>query len=362
MKRRRVYIYAYTKSNLGDDLFIKSLIERYPKDKFILLGNRVYKDLLATYRNACVYDKFSTKSKILQKLNLFQMWERKVRESCDYMVYIGGSIFMEYEKWTDQYKWYKELFDNEKLFFIGCNWGPCKTELFRENMTKVFSGVKDICFRDKNSYRHFQDLMNVRYAPDILFSTDFPKVKTRNRVFVSVIDCNSKEEGGRFLSEYTDYYLGLVTSIIQAFSMKGYEITLVSFCNDENDPVAIKAIQERIGNNSCVDIVLYNGKNVDEVLNCLAESKYVIASRFHAMILGIAAGKKVLPLIYSNKTLNVLEDINFTSDWIDIRMKQQYDAEKIVNELCINYSYIVSQKIVNSSLEHFMALDKILLS
>ena len=53
-------------------------------------------------------------------------------------------------------------------------------------------------------------------------------------------------------------------------------------------------------------------------------SEYVIATRFHAMILGLAENKPVLPIIYSDKTINVLNDLNFEGEIIDLRKDKDW--------------------------------------
>ena len=56
---------------------------------------------------------------------------------------------------------------------------------------------------------------------------------------------------------------------------------------------------------------LYYWNNIQEVLTELASSNTVIGTRFHAVILGLLAGAEVLPIMYSNKTGYVLDDLGF---------------------------------------------------
>ena len=42
---KKIKVYAYTRQNLGDDLFIKILCERYPNTQFVLYAPNVYKDI-----------------------------------------------------------------------------------------------------------------------------------------------------------------------------------------------------------------------------------------------------------------------------------------------------------------------------
>ena len=41
----------------------------------------------------------------------------------------------------------------------------------------------------------------------------------------------------------------------------------------------------------------------------MSSSVYIIAARFHGTILGLAAEKSVFPILYSDKTKYVLEDL-----------------------------------------------------
>lgn len=41
---KKVFLYAYDKINLGDDLFIENLVNRYPHVKFIMISNKENKN------------------------------------------------------------------------------------------------------------------------------------------------------------------------------------------------------------------------------------------------------------------------------------------------------------------------------
>lgn len=49
MKKLRVF--AYTKQNLGDDLFVKILCKRYPNTKFVLYAPNIYKKVFKDIKN-----------------------------------------------------------------------------------------------------------------------------------------------------------------------------------------------------------------------------------------------------------------------------------------------------------------------
>lgn len=358
---KKVYIYAYAEVNLGDDLFVHQLVRRYPDTRFVMIANAQYQSMFRSYKNVRIYDKESAFVKTLKKIRLYGSWERSIMKSCDYAVYIAGSIFMEYETWSDQHLWYQGLFDNSKLFFIGCNWGPHKTEGFYQNMRNVLRNMKDVCFRDKKSYDLFSDLENIRYAPDILFGTKFPEAEKKDQVFVSVIDCASKEEGGTTLKEYESKYLENLKKMLLFYLGQGLTIKLVSFCEKENDPKTIRRIKELLGreNENQVSELLYNGNNLDQVLSEMKASKLVIGSRFHAVILSMAANVPVIPLVYSDKTLNVLRDMDYQGMCVDIRNSADIDETKLAEVLDTWKMPEVLPAWVEESNKHFKVLDTI---
>lgn len=358
--KKSVYVFFYNEVNLGDDLFVTNLVRRYPDVKFIIIADKRYRTIFHNYTNVKVYDKFGICQKIKQKVRLYDQWEKYIINACDYAVYIGGSVFMEYEQWTDQYKWYQSLFDNNRLFFLGCNWGPCKTKEFHQNMIGVLSGMKDVCFRDIASYNAFKNLENVRYAPDILFGTMFKNEEIfKKQVFVSVIDCCTKEEGGSRLSDFEASYVELMKELIEECVNQQYSILVAAFCEKENDHVAAKKIVGMLENETQkhVRILSYCGTNQEVILNEIRDSNFVIATRFHAAILGMTAGKPVLPVVYSDKTINVLNDIGFQGVQLDIRKKLSINFSNIIYDLPAQKSPYYIEKCKCECEEHFKILD-----
>ena len=175
LKRCRcsVCLYAFMDLNVGDDLFVHRLISMYPDIRFVVVARKPYREMLAGYPNVTVFETDAFPLNVCRKLRIQEQIRWRITHECDYAVYIGGSIFIEYSDWENQHLWYRDLFANDKLYLVGCNWGPCRTAQFEQNMRTVFSGMKDICFRDRYSYDTFSDLPNVRYAPDIMFGMDW---------------------------------------------------------------------------------------------------------------------------------------------------------------------------------------------
>ncbi len=320
---KKIFVYAYDRQNLGDDLFVHTIAKRYPKAKLYMWSNAENKNTFASLHNLKVIDKDSRLVQFLNRVrpSLVARYKACYEKRCDAVVYIGGSIFMEYPNWEQLSTWWDWAAENRPFYVLGANFGPYHTEAYRERMAGIFAKIKDVCFRDHYSYDLFRDVETVRYAPDILFSYPMPMVpiKTGN-VFVSVIDCAGRDEA-HSLSLYDENYVANMSSLLNRYLAEGYSVTLSSFCKEEGDEKGIEKILSRLDPSyvSRVNVLNYNGTNAEEITTSISSSELVIATRFHATILALAASRPVLPIIYSDKTKNVLNDIGFFGTVFDLR-------------------------------------------
>ena len=356
-----VFVYAFIDLNVGDDLFIHKLVSSYPDVHFVMIARKPYKEMFAKYPNVTVYETDGFLLKLCQKLRIDKKIRWRIAHECDYAVYVGGSVMIEYSDWKDQHIWYKELFDNDRLYILGCNWGPCKTKRFEENMREVFSEIKDICFRDQYSYQTFSDLQNVRYAPDIMFGMDwspYAGVEEKKQVLVSVVNCRSRSVG---LGEYTQDYSKFIGDLTTRFVELGYHVVFCSFWERNGDLTAAREIRESLPPQvqKSTSIANYCGTNLDQILELIVESEYVVATRFHAMILGLAAKKKVLPVIYNQKLRTVLEDLSFQGACCDIRQLPE-DCSKTIEEIAYGIDDKERERLARQSADHFKLLNEIL--
>lgn len=356
---KKVLMIAYAKKNLGDDLFIYILVNRYVNTKFYLCARTKYANSCFNANNL----KF-VNPVIVEKLNKFAYdfnvpklnCNNIVAKSCDSMVFIGGSMFMQN---SDIATCKKQLSDrflhlNKDYYILGSNFGPYVDEEYYNMYKDVFEKAKDVCFREEYSYNLFKDLENVRYASDIVFSMDTSNIKIvdNKRVVISVIDLSCRKG----LEQYTKIYEIKIKDTCEYFLSIGYEVTLMSFCDIEGDVKAINNILNLLDHKDKVDIYSYDG-NIQEALNVIAGCSVVIASRFHAMILGLLFNKTVIPMIYSDKTLNVMNDMEFKGKYVRIEDIANFN----ISEFDLSYKLDISRQIKDAS-RHFEKLDEYLKS
>jgi len=329
----KIYMKAYLAQNLGDDLFVKILVDRYKLHKFYAISNG-YKSYKKYFSNLKVYSN-SYLYRLIRKFKL----EKFLANRCKLVVTIGGSMFME-ESELDKKREF--LLGKNKQFILGSNFGPYKTQEYFDIVKKAFSKAEDVCFREEYSYNIFKDLPNVRVAPDIVFSMDTSNVKitNRNRAIISVISCDYKFNG-----KYVEEYEEKIIELIKFLQEKEYEICLMSFCKKEKDEEAIEKILKKCPVNlkEKIQTYYYRG-NVEEALNIIGDSKLVIGSRFHANIIGMVLGKAIIPILYSDKTKHVIEDMGVDVKMMDIRDMDKFNIKEITEEDLNNVIDVTKQK------------------
>ncbi len=350
----KAFLYAYDRRNLGDDLFVVSLVNRYPRVKFTMWSDTENRAVFSDLPNLRILDANGRFQHLLSKIrpSFGARWTALPKDHSDCCIYIGGSIFQEYDTWKNIVNWWNFHGAKYPFYVLGANFGPWHTEAYRDGMANAFRNLRDICFRDRYSHELFPDVS--RLAPDILFGQIFPRATEKKQILFSVIDCKDGPSG---LSKFADGYERCMTDMAEDYISHGYEVVLASFCKAEGDENACKRICEALRDRGRVCRVLfYTGINRNEMLREIMTSEYIIGTRFHATVLGLAAGKRVLPVIYNDKTKNMLTDIGFSGPVIDLRTGI---TPVLYRELDETAAAVDPAPLAKRSEQHFAKLDEL---
>ena len=350
---KKIFLYTYAHRNLGDDLFIKTICDRYPNTEF-------YMECLPEF--ATPFKKIANLNII--KKNLFfkvsnkflSIRLKKIRE-CDATVILGGSMFIQGANgnWKEKLSLLKEMQKNsDKFFVIGANFGPYTSKEFKSEYNKFFADMDDVCFRDKKSVSLFENINNVRLGSDVVFDLKFPTITKKDKL--TVIPISLKNRSDLMLFE-KDYINRLVKIIIEA-DKRNKMITLHSFCADQGDEEVIEQILSQLDSKLAkkITIVNYQG-NIEESLRSLSESALIVTTRFHGMILGWLSQSKVFPIRYDIKMDNLLSDLQLDSFGCSVENIVNVDIDSIFNEGSVNVAMEDVRNLYNSP---FQILDKLL--
>ena len=295
---KKIFLMAYVRKNLGDDLFIQMLTSKYKDCNFYMNVDRTtYIDYLQSIPNLTINVVDDLKDALYNSdVSIY-----------DAYVYIGGSIFIEPKNKTLYFNNFNEFIEKCKaygkpFYYISCNFGPYSSNWYLDYSRKIFEVSKDVCFRDKYSYNLFKDISSVRYAPDFIFNYQAPQGNIiKNSIGISVIDLAIRQ---------TDEYLNFLTTNISNYLQENKQVYLYSFCEYEGDERTIDAIMKNFSGNKNIHAVKYDG-NWDKFLELYTKMEYALCTRFHSFVLSSVCKQKIYVVSYSSKIDNVLEDLNF---------------------------------------------------
>lgn len=359
----RILVLAYCNGNLGDDLFIHELCNRYKSHSFYIVGSEKYK----TYFSHCsnlhyvAYDdkKWGTYYKFKNRVNRIM---KKPKESqittirlllskiCKLTVLIGGSVFIQQENWKKELESRWKLLPNRSVL-LGCNYRLANSNDYMKEYIKLLSTTKDVCFRDYASYKVFSRLSNTRVASDILFSLNRDECRDDGYYIISLINVEKKAKNIN-----PNIYYQKMAECADLLQEKGHKVVLFSFCNAEGDLEAANKVLELLRNRSNVELFEHN--SIEKSLKCLKACKGIITSRFHGMVLGIRFQKELYVLSYSDKTMQVIQDIKYTGEYKNITEIADVSASEIC--LALRKKYTVTDAI--NPEEQYKVLDSILIA
>ena len=356
----KILLNGYFHENLGDDLFFHLITCRYPQHTFYMPVQADHAHAYQGKKNVKVLrlnKLLRGANKLLAAISPALSVTRLMGKFTDQAVLIGGSMFQELDTDGRSLKRLAQMPRHKKrLSVLGISFGPHKTQGYLDACRQYLSGAFDVCFRDATSYGYFSDFPNTRLGSDIVFGIEdiCPRVTEKNNTcIISLMDFSSRPE----LAPYArDYYRFLTDMALYQQSM-GRKVQLVSFCRWEGDERAVeeffRCCPEEAKEN--ISVLCYNGHNWKEICQSISGAEYVVASRFHSMVLGLAYGVPTVAISYSNKTAQLLADMGHKDAVITPQQLKDLKAPEVtaVRETDISQWKAGAQT-------HFAQLDRLL--
>lgn len=315
MARRKILVDIYLAKNFGDDLFLDHLSHSFPNIDFVPFHpGKNYISFFENYKNIQQFP-YSRLDKLAARLGHNKLTDfNRLSKSYDGLLFLGGGIFREESYWKEVYNYRQQITDafksqHKNVFFSGCNFGPYHSVEFVTAHMKLFQKIDKIIFRDLKSYNLFSQIETTFYSPDLLWSYELPKVDKNEKVLgISVIDPRHKEQYKNTYQEYIDVHKDFCKKHLQ----QGYKVKLFSFCEAEGDlNVAEKIAKE----SSAIEIYNYTS-DISSYLIEMGGCSAFVAARFHAVIMAFKFEIPVIPVIYGDKTENLLKDLNYDPPFV----------------------------------------------
>ena len=237
-----------------------------------------------------------------------------------------------------------QLFKKKTIIFAQ-GIGPINNKKLEKLTAFILKRASNICVRDDNSLELLKNWnINAIKCSDPVWNLTIPAINKTNKIGIQLRDCDFANE--EFLNKFAN-------SISKAYSKK--EIVLLSLQN-KLDLDICKKLEEKIKqNNPEIKISIIENTSNEKVIEDIASLDELIAMRFHACLVAIKAGVKVLPISYDIKVEKLAEEFNLST----IKNENISDLDEIINNFK-DKKTSCDKNIINSHNFNFKVLESII--
>lgn len=229
------------------------------------------------------------------------------------------------------------LFLRKKVIIFAQGIGPIRSK-FGQFLTKnILKHCDYVSVRDEKSLQLLNSWgINADLLCDPIFSTQTDCSKKNNILAVQLRDFKTMND---------DFIDRLAQKVVQDFSDIEVEIYSFQDAIDKNIcekfEKALKMLRPEL------KATLYTGLSNDEIIQKLAKAQYLIAMRFHAIIIGLISRVKVLSINYDIKVEKISKEFNIPMIELNKSFANQF--EELKNENLEYIDNIVKTKTFNWS-------------
>lgn len=323
----------YFDNNLGDNI-MGEMILNFLQEKNI----RCYIIVNDKFTCSCFLEKYPN----VQTVPDFSIATIK-KYDINYYIRVGGSMFQHNTPREGIFRYIRFLkylnlkLNKVKLLILNCNVGPFNSSV-GINATKLIIKISDlITCRDIKSYNFIRkyNKNNSYLYPDIVFSfMDSEKINSKE----NILGISTYTGYIPKLKRHNEGYSKLLIEIINLYLEKSPKSIIKFFVFDSgynSDYPTTNKIYSEIHKKVNVQIISFNG-DIKQMMDEFSKCKTIIGTRFHAIVLSVLYKIPVLPIPYSNKTINLLEDLNYDGPRINFSSSTEIDCETLVNSLLEN--------------------------
>ena len=188
---------------------------------------------------------------------------------------------------------------NKKVIIFAQGFTPFRTKIGEFLTTFVLKRCHKVSVRDSKSMSILSDLgVEAELVTEPVFGINTPENKQHKGVGVQL----------RSYRTLTDEFLENLADVI-ARRFKDEEVKLFSL-QDALDYEVLQSFSEKLKKRA-INSKIYQNLSVEEAINELSKLEYLIGMRFHADLVGVKCGVKVLGINYDVKVANLANYVGF---------------------------------------------------
>lgn len=208
----------------------------------------------------------------------------------------------------------------KKVIIFAQGIGPISSGIGKFLTSNILKHCTYVSVRDEKSLELLKSWgITADLLCDPIFSTEIKDIKKTNTLAVQLRNFRTMSE---------DFIDRLAQKICKEFSDK--EIEIYSF-QDSIDLEICKKFQKAVNMlNPDIKTTLYSGLTNDEIIEKLAKAQYMVAMRFHAIIIGLLTQTKTLSINYDIKVEKISKEFNIPM--IDLKKPFKNEFQELKNQ------------------------------
>lgn len=206
----------------------------------------------------------------------------------------------------------------KKVIIFAQGIGPIKNPIGQILTRNILKHCTYVSVRDDKS-KALMDKWGIKadLLCDPIFSTKIDNIKKENIVAIQLRDFRTMSE---------DFIDRLAQKVCKEFPDKKIEI--YSF-QDSIDLEVCKKFQKSINLlNSDIETTLYSNLTNEEIISKISKAQYIIAMRFHAIIIGLLTNAKILAINYDIKVEKIAKEFDLPIISLKKNFKNEFEILK----------------------------------
>lgn len=298
-----IYLSGYLDRNLGDDLMLKIIAYRFREHNFYISVKK--EELFIPFEN---------------EPNMY-MLKPDDKINFDMGLTVTGSGFI-IRGVTSILYFLKEEFERRRLVkglknaVIGCNIGPYRGLIGKILVKWKVRSYDLISVRDKASYdfvKKYSKKSILEIHPDLVFSMPdewIPDVECEGHLGISTYRSNFESN--------LHYYKTIAKTADKFIEQTKRKVLLFAFdVEQENDLCSAYTILSMMKHKEYAEIIAHTDDGSNILYN-LKRCGGILTARFHMAVLATRFCLPFVPIAYSNKTVNALNDFGYEGEIFDI--------------------------------------------
>ena len=226
-------------------------------------------------------------------------------------------------------------------FCIGCNIEPFSNKFSEWLVAQKLKKFKYIICRDKKSLAWVRKKCpgtKSEYMPDILFAMPkewLPEKSSGDKLGIALIKFN--DDGGEYyrkMAQTADYWI----------ETTGKGVILFAFDVGSEDDISVcEEVRRLIKHKDMTEVVMHGEKG--EIPKAFSECGKIVGARFHSAVLSMKMNIDFYPVIYRQKTRNLISDISYPIKGSDINSVDLEDIKKFLDTEKVDFKLDKSYEI-----------------